>query len=145
MTSWVVADSSIFLASILQEKLTAKAVSLIKFWATNNVTLAAPSLFQYEIIAVLRKNVYLGRISQQEAIKGRDILLLQPIQFVLDDDLLRRAFDLSTRFNRSTAYDSQYLAVAERLGCDFWTVDEKLYNSVANDLTWVKWLDTFTG
>ncbi len=145
MTSWVVADSSIFLASVLQERLTPKAVSLIQFWATTNVTLAAPSLFQYEIIAVLRKNVYLGRISQQEAIRGRDILLSQPIQFLFDDDLLRRAFDLSTRFNRSTAYDSQYLAVAERLGCDFWTVDERLYNSVANDLTWVKWLDTFTG
>jgi predicted nucleic acid-binding protein len=145
MTSWVVADASIFLASVLQESLTNKSRAIIKSWATTNLMLAAPSLFQYEIIAVLRKNVYQGRISLEESIKGRDILLSQPIQFMLDDDLLRRAHDLSTRFNRPTAYDAQYLAVAERLGCDFWTIDERLYNAVANDLGWVKWLGTFTG
>ena len=145
MTSWVVADSSIFLASIFQESLTPKATAIIKFWVTTNVNLAAPSLFQYEIVAVLRKHVYQGNITLQESVKGRDILLSQPIQFLFDDDLLRRAYDLSTRFNRPTAYDSQYLAVAERLGCEFWTVDERLYNAVANDLSWVKWLNTFTG
>ena len=145
MTSWVVADLGIFLASVLQERLTPKARAIIKFWAATNVTLVAPALFQYEIVAVLRKNVYQGRISLDESIKGRDIPLSQPIQYMLDDDLLRRAFDLSTRFNGPTAYDAQYLAVAERLGCDFWTLDERLYNSVANDITWVKWLDTFTG
>lgn len=145
MTSWVVADSSIFLASTFQESLTPKATAIIKFWATTNVNVAAPSLFQYEIIAVLRKHVYQGNITLQESIKGRDILLSKPIQFLFDDDLLRRAYDLSTRFNRPTAYDSQYLAVAERLGCEFWTVDERLYNAVAHDLSWVKWLNTFTG
>src|SRR5690349_5528756 len=131
MTSWVVADSSIFLASIFQENLTPKARGIIKFWTTTNVTLAAPTLFQYEIIAVLRKHIYQGHITLQESLKGRDILLAQPIQFMFDDDLLRRAYDLATRFNRPTAYDSQYLAIAERLGCDFWTVDERLYNAVA--------------
>ena len=135
MTSWVVADSSIFLASLLQEGLIPKARAIIQFWAATNVTLAAPSLFQYEITAVLRKYIY----------QGRDLLLSQPIRLMLDDDLLRRAYDLSTRFNRPTAYDSQYLAVAERLGCEFWTVDERFYNTVANDLSWVKWLNTFTG
>src|SRR5258705_6568289 len=145
MTSWVVADSSIFLATVLQEGLTPKVRAIIKFWTATNVMLAAPSLFQYEIIAVLRKHVYQGRMSLQESIKGRDLLLSQPIQLILDDDLLRRAYDLSTRFNRPTAYDSQYLAVAERLGCDFWTIDERLYNAVANDLNWVKWLGIFTG
>lgn len=145
MTSWVVADSSIFLASIFQESLTPKATAIIKFWATTRVNVAAPTLFQYEIIAVLRKHVYQGNITLQESVKGRDILLSQPIQFLFDDDLIRRAYDLSTRFNRPTAYDSQYLAVAERLGCEFWTVDERLYNAVANDLSWVKWLNTFTG
>jgi predicted nucleic acid-binding protein len=125
--------------------LTSKATALIQYWATSNITLAAPSLFQYEIVAVLRRSVFQGRLSHQEALKGCTILLSQPIQYMLDDDLLRRAFDFSTRFNRPTAYDSQYLAVAERLGCDFWTMDVRLYNSVNNDLPWVKWLDTFIG
>jgi hypothetical protein len=42
-----------------------------------------------------------------------------------------------------TAYDSQYLAVAERLKCEFWTADSRLVNAVAPHLTWVKWMGNF--
>jgi predicted nucleic acid-binding protein len=59
---------------------------------------------------------------------------------VSDDALLRRGLALATQFNRPTAYDAQYLAVAERLGCDFWTADERLYNAVNTQLAWVHWL-----
>lgn len=145
MTSWVVVDSSIFLASILQEEMTPKVVEVMSLWATNHMTLAAPFLLQYELIAVLRKYVYQGRLSLQESIRGRDLLLSLPIHLMMDDDLLRRAYELSIRFNRPTAYDMQYLAVAERLDCEFWTLDQRLYNAVTADLRWVKWLNNFTG
>jgi len=53
-------------------------------------------------------------------------------------------YALAAQFNRPAAYDSQYLAVAERLGCEFWTADERLYNAVKTHLSWVKWLGNFT-
>ena len=62
---------------------------------------------------------------------------------MIDDPLLRRGYELATQFNRPTAYDAQYLAVAERLQCEFWTVDERLYNAVKQALPWVKWLGNF--
>ena len=48
------------------------------------------------------------------------------------------------RYNRPRAYDAAYLALAELRGCEFWTTDERLYNAVSHDLTWVKWVGTFS-
>jgi hypothetical protein len=37
------------------------------------------------------------------------------------------------------AYDSFYLGLAERLGCELWTADRRLRNAV--DLPWVRGID----
>jgi predicted nucleic acid-binding protein len=92
------------------------------------------------LVAAVRKNVYRGILSAQQAEEGLHLLSRQVIQFHLDDALIRRAYELATQLNRPTAYDSQYLAVAERLKCDFWTNDEKLFNAVRQQLRMVRWL-----
>lgn len=145
MAALVVVDSGILLSTVLIEKYTQNARSLVNEWDKNSVQLSAPILFQYEIVAVTRKSVYQNRLTLEEASRVRDRLLSYPIQFHLDDSLLKRAFELATQLNRPTAYDSQYLAVAERLGCEFWTADERLYNAVTAQLNWVKWVGNFTG
>ena len=33
----------------------------------------------------------------------------------------------------------------ERLSCEFWTADERLFNAVRSQLTWVKWIGNFAG
>ena len=145
MTSWVVVDSGIVIASVLPEPLSGKAETLLKHYEQNAFQLAAPTLFLYEIVAVMRKSVFRNIITDAEAQTRLNLLLAQPIQLMIDNQLLRRAYDIATQFNRPTAYDAQYLAVAERLGCEFWTANERLYNSVSTTLNWVKWLNNFTG
>lgn len=54
---------------------------------------------------------------------------------VLDSGIL-----LATEYNRPTAYDAQYLALAERLSCEFWTVDERLFNGVKDRFSAIRWL-----
>jgi predicted nucleic acid-binding protein len=143
MTSWVVADSGIMLATVLVEPYSANAKALVAFWKAQNMKVAAPSLFHYEIVAVLRKHVYRGTISQEKATTSIQALLETPVQLFMDIALLKRAYELATQFNRPTAYDSQYLAVAEHLNCEFWTTDEKLFNSVNSQLPWIKWIRNF--
>jgi predicted nucleic acid-binding protein len=138
--SWVVADSGIFLAAALTEEYTLQATSLIEMWQKSSFQIAAPTLFQYEVVAVMRKSVHRGRLTDKDAIYQRDLLLAYPIQYMLDEKLLKRAYEIATLYNRPTAYDSQYLAVAERLQCDFWTTDERLFNSLTGFLSWVKWI-----
>lgn len=144
MSVWVVADSGILLASVLPELLNPKSKALLRLWLQESIEIAAPTLFRYELVAVMRKNVARGILSVAEAVRSREFLLEYSVQLFMDDDLLRRGYELATRFNRPTAYDSQYLAVAERLNCEFWTADERLYNALRQDLTWVKWLGNFS-
>jgi len=145
MTSWVVADSSLFLAAVLQESHSQRADALINSWISENIQIAAPTLFRYEIIAVLRKNVYRGLISPEQALVAQKNLLSSThgVDFIIDDALLKRGYELAAQLNRPTAYDSQYLAVAERLDCEFWTADQKLFNAVSGSLSWVKWIGNF--
>ncbi len=130
MTSWVICDSSIVIATVLVEVHSLKAAALMETFVQQNIRLAAPHLFRYEIVAAVRKHVFRGTITVEEAAIIRDNLLPIPVDLHFDDALLKRAYELATQFNRPTAYDAQYLAVAERLDCPFWTADEKLFNAV---------------
>ncbi len=143
MTAWVVADSGIFIATVLVETYSWQAEQRVRAWHEQDIQIAAPTLFRYEIVAVMRKSVYRGHISTEQALKGRDALLEYPVQLFMDDLLLKRGFELATQFSRPTAYDAQYVAVAERLGCEFWTADERLFNTLKSSLAWVKWLGNF--
>jgi predicted nucleic acid-binding protein len=121
-----------------------QAEAIINSWGHKNMQLAAPMLFHYEIVAVMRKSVFQKLLSAKQAQQGLDILLSKDIQLLVDKGLLHRAYELATQFNRPTAYDSQYLAVAERLDCEFWTLDKKLVNAVSSTLPWVKWVGDFS-
>lgn len=139
--SVLVLDSGIFIASVFpDEKLNVEAKAILKQTQADKTQLVAPHLLHYELLAVSRKAVYQARISPEDGIKARDIMLAYPVQLYFDEALLKRAYEIATEFNRPTAYDSQYLALAERLSCDFWTADERLLNTVKSKLSWVKWL-----
>lgn len=144
MVSYVVVDSGTVVSTAMPEALRAAARALVGMWQVQGVQMAAPILFRYEIIAVMRKVVFQKRISLQEAVEARDKLLALSVELHMDDALHKRAYELATQLDRPTAYDSQYLALAERLGCDFWTADEKLFNAVRGTFDWVKWVGSFT-
>lgn len=144
MTSWVVADSGLLIATQLTETYSPQADTIFKQWERERVQITAPVLFRYELISAVRKHVYRGTISAQEGDRIRERLLRYPVTIIYDDRLLRRAYELATQLNRPTAYDAQYLALAEHLKCDFWTADEKLYNAVHLALPYVHWLGHFS-
>lgn len=143
MTSWVVADSGIFLAIALREFHAKQARGLIDNWKEQQKLIAVPYLFRYEVMSVTRKHVARGTITLQDGRESLDAILRHPVETFSDEWLLLRAFDIATQFNRPAGYDSLYLALAERPNCEFWTVDLRLYNSVTMTLPWVKWIGDF--
>lgn len=52
--------------------------------------------------------------------------------------------DFASRFAQPAAYDAHYLALAEREGCEYWTADQRLWNTVKAALPWVRWLGNYT-
>jgi len=138
--SQIVIDSGVLIASVFVETLTSEAKGLLKQFVGAQVVLNAPTLLSYELIAVSRKAVYQTRVTSEQGRIARDQLLSYPVVLHFDVALLARAYELSEAFNRPTAYDAQYLALAERLSCDFWTADERMFNAVRGKFPTIRWL-----
>ena len=143
MTSWVVADSGVYLTIALREAHAGKAAALISMWTQSSHHVAAPYLFRYELVSVIRKHIARGSITLEDGRAALQGLLRYPIETFTDETLLQRAFELAHLYNRPAAYDAIYLALAEHLGCEFWTADQKLFNAVGSKLTWVQWIGNF--
>ena len=106
-------------------------------WEALRATLVAPVLLRYEVANAFHRLAYLGLASLDTMKIALDTALALPIELVADDDLHRRALLLANQFNRPAAYDAHYLALAERLGAEFWTADKRLANAVRPHLPWV--------
>ncbi len=140
----VVLDSNILIAfALTDEPLHSQANQILSTWEITETRLVAPRLFRSEITSVVRKAVYQRRITNEEGDKLLSQLLLYPVEFIEDDALLKSAYVLAHRFNRPRAYDSQYMALAARLDCEFWTADEALVKSIQSEFQHVRWLGEF--
>ncbi len=137
----VVVDANILIAfGLADEPLHTQANQILSAWKTAGESLTAPRLFRSEITAVVRKVVYQQRMTPEQ---GRNLLaqfLIYPVEFHEDDALLKEAYELAVRFNRPRAYDTQYMALAERLNCEFWTADERLVHSTQMQFSHIRWL-----
>ncbi|SRR5712664_1147421 len=83
---------------------------------------AAPDLVDVETVAVLRKRRIAGTITDRrfaataEDLEQLDLDRYPTLRF------MRRAYELRANV---TAYDSAYVALAEGLGCELLTADER--------------------
>lgn len=79
----------------------------------------------YEVTSVTTKLVRFGEFTDLQGLKNL-LKLLQNMGielFEMDEFLNQKAFEWTIQLNRAAAYDSFYLALAEKLNCDFWTAD----------------------
>lgn len=137
----IVIDANILIVFALSdEALHGIANQKLTEWTQNSESLVAPRLFRSEITAVMRKAVFQQRITHETGRKLLNQLLLYPVTFYEDIALLQEAYEIAQQFNRPRAYDAQYLALARRLSCEFWTADERLFNAVQNNFANIRWL-----
>jgi predicted nucleic acid-binding protein len=138
--SWVCVDANIVIKLVVEEAYSHQARTLWRIWQNEDYKISAPPLLQYEITSVLRQHVSRGLRTLQESRQALQLALAFNIQYLESVDFHMRAFELADRLGRPAAYDTHYLALAEQLGCEFWTADERLVNAVQGVLPWVKWL-----
>jgi len=87
---------------------------------------AAPDLVDVETVAVLRKRWLAGTISDRRFSAAVGDLEDMDIDRYPALPLMRRAFELRSNV---TAYDACYVALAEVLGCELLTGDQRLANA----------------
>jgi len=87
---------------------------------------AAPDLADVETVAVLRKRWIAGTVSDRRFAAAVDDLGQLDIDRYPTLRFMRRAYELRANV---TVYDSAYVALAETLGCELLTADQRLANA----------------
>lgn len=134
-------DASFALEFLLRDPFWRVCSEIWSSWLQADEEIWTPALFYAEATSVIRERTYRRELTESEAEEFlRDSL--DWIITVFDDNALLqpKALALATRFNRPKAYDAQYLAVADLLGCELWTADRRLANAVGKDLAWVRYV-----
>lgn len=139
----VVADASLALKWILSEPYSTEARALLKKWGEQGTTILVPHLLTPEVASALYKRVRRSDLSIDDARSLLADLLLLDLSFVDDATLSLRALEIAHDFALKAPYDAHYLILAEVAGCEFWTADERLWNSVKLRLSYVKWIGNY--
>lgn len=106
-------------------------------WREEGRLVVAPRLLRYEVTNVLYRASRESSIRPTSLESALRTVVALPILIRDDDDLHIAAVRFADRFSLPAAYDAHYLALADRLGADFWTTDRRLANAVRDDLPWV--------
>jgi len=141
----VCVDASIVVKLAIPEADRPLALALWQQWLEADVEVVAPYLLSFELTSCIWQKTKRHEISQEEARTVIGKLQALGIRLLHPPGLPMSAFDLAARFRLPSTYDAHYLALAEMLQAEFWTADERLYNSVRTDFTPIHWLGETAG
>lgn len=137
MTSYVAIDAGFAFKLLVPNAQRDQLKALVRQWTGERRVLYAPALWLYELTSIFAKSVHFGALEARDAQDGIALAMGLDVQLMApDEDQARRALNWTVRLGRAAAYDSFYLAVAETLGCELWTVDQRLAN--AANQPWVR-------
>jgi predicted nucleic acid-binding protein len=122
----------------------APARVLFGMWATAGTEVAAPSLLWLETSNALLTGIRRGRWSGADADAAQVRLERIPLRRADGARDVARAFELARRYDNWPVYDMVYVALAERLGTELITADQRLRARLAH-LAWVRGIDEAAG
>ena len=144
MREFVVVDASVAFKWLVEEENSDKATALTRLWDDEGAQLAAPPLLPFEVANALHRRVLRGELSVEVA--GGLMQDLMSLGLVLHDtpNLHVRALELASQLDQGAIYDAHYLALAESLGCELWTADERFYRAAGSGVDNLRWIGDFS-
>ena len=134
-------DASVAVKWILDEERSDRARALYSAAVQTGEPIVAPPLLPLEVTNILRQRMRTTEgLSLVAATQHLDDFLALPIQFHNPTGLHFQALVLADALGLPATYDAHYLALAEHLGCELWTDDQRLLRHVATSLPFVRWI-----
>ena len=143
MSEFVVVDASVAFKWLVEEEHSDRATALTRLWDDQGTRLAAPPLLPFEVANALHRRVVRGELSVEVAGELMQDLTSVGIALHETSNLHSRALELAVQLNQGAVYDAHYLALAESLGCDLWTADQRFYRAARAGADTVHWIGEF--
>ena len=143
MSGSVVIDASLAVKWLVEEDDSDKAHAVLQSWVAQDITRIAPFLMPFEVANVLHRRVLRGELSVVDSTRMITRLLESRLELHQPPGLHARALQLASQLNQGAAYDAHYLALAESVGCELWTADERFYRAVSPGVDNVRWIGEF--
>ena len=135
----VVIDASLALSFVMPgQPYHAQAAALLRAWAVEGAVLVAPPLFESEADGVIRRYVRRGLVDMEAGVAAQELLDALAVVVIQDVRVRGRAREIAVKFNQDGVYDATYAALAEVLGCEYWTADRAFYRAVKEGLDYVR-------
>jgi predicted nucleic acid-binding protein len=140
----IVLDASVAAKLVLTDEPHAdKTLALMRDSLSRSEPVVAPALLPSEVTNILRQRMRRTQMPLQVARQLLADFLALHITLATPAGLYDRALELADQHNLSAAYDAHYLALAQLLGCELWTADQRLVNAVVAALPFVKWIGAY--
>ncbi|MBI2761166.1 MAG: type II toxin-antitoxin system VapC family toxin [Chloroflexi bacterium] len=133
-------DASFALAWVLPEVTTAAAIRRLQTWQASGLTVIAPGWFMCETANGLYRKVRRGLARLADARAALRLLLRIVELRDMEPETAIRGIEIADTLGQGASYDSQYVAMAEREGCDLWTGDERFHGAAAGAFPFVRWV-----
>lgn len=128
----LVVDANVFIAVVLDQKVGPTLDKQLAEWRRTGAELHAPWLMRYEAANAFAREVAVGNLSTIRAVGAwqRVERLTQDVVFhdISDGE---RVIVIAQQLRRQNSYDASYIALAEELGTEVWTVDGPLARNAA--------------
>jgi predicted nucleic acid-binding protein len=136
----MVVDAGVILALVLPLPFSDQAAARIRSARLAREELYAPALLEYEVCSTLRRAVARRILTEDEAATALDLIAAIRVRPITPASSLHaRALSWAARLKHTKAYDAQYLALAEEMGCVLLTTDGHLAHSAWGlGATWVE-------
>jgi len=103
----------------------------LREWEEAGEGLHAPSLFRFEVANALTRNIVSGAINSADATTAwQRIVAMQITLHGLEDG--PAAIAVAQKLQRESAYDAAYVALAQELDAELWTLDGPLARNAAS-------------
>ena len=143
MNGSVVVDASLVVKWLVEEEDSDRAHAVLRSWVTRDVTRIAPHLLPFEVANALHRRVLRGELNVGDSTRMVARLLESRLELHQPPGLHVRALQLASQLNQNAAYDAHYLALAESVGCELWTADERFYRAARPAIDNVRWLGEY--
>lgn len=124
----IVVDANLFVVLVNGDHRGEAVLNKFTDWIEQELTLHALTLTPYEVTNALTRGVVAEVFLKSELAQALEAIAQLPITYHSMRNSAR-VIEIALSLKRQSAYDAAYLALAEELNAELWTLDGRLYRN----------------